>query len=198
MAENEILDTAGRAWRATRAAMANPDLTLLEVAQVAAIGLESQLSKFLRGPQTLLMFFNAAQQEPAAMRAAVHSFKDQQLARIVREAIKSSHGKDAASIAECVTEMLIDCFIDKTRYLANRIGWQTDRSEAVVNVLRQEFFTRRPVLVSLIKQSLCGEPLTKIRRTRADRDTAPVNASTLVLRPLFRPMGSGNRAPDRN
>ena len=55
MAENEILDTGSRGWRPVRDALANPDLTLTEVAQVAANGLESQLSRVLRGSQSLLL-----------------------------------------------------------------------------------------------------------------------------------------------
>jgi hypothetical protein len=198
MAENEILDMGSRRWRPTRAALANPDLSLSAVAEVVANDLESQLSKALRSGQTLLMIFDASHQEPAAMRAAVQSFKDQQLARIARDAIKVAPGKDPASIAHCVTDMLIAQLIDRTRLLAHQSGWGSEKREALMKVLQQEFESRRMALAAVTEQSLRGQPARQVRRGRADRDASQVDASTLVRRPLLMPMGGGNSAPGRN
>lgn len=202
MAENEILDMGSRRWRPTRAALANPDLSLSAVAEVLANALESelrfQLSKAPRNGHTLLMIFDASQPEPAAMRAAVQSFPDQQLARIARDAIKASSDKDPASIAHCVTDMLIDGLIDRTRLLADRSGWSPEKREALMKVIQQEFESRRMALAAVTEQSLRGQPVRQVRRKRPDRDVSRVDASTLVRRPLRVPMGGGNRAPGRN
>jgi hypothetical protein len=197
MAENEILDSCGRGWRPTRVALANPDLSLSAVAEAVADNLDSQLAKALRGGQTLLIFFAAAQQDPAAMRAVVQSFQDQQLARIVREAIKVSPAKDPASVAHCVTDMLVDGWIEKTQLLANRSGWGPEKIQALMTVLRQEVESRRRALAVVIEHSLQGHPLRSIRRKRTDKNAPRLDASALVRRPLLLPVGGGNRAPNR-
>lgn len=195
MAENEILDMRSRNWQPARAALANPDLSLSAVAEMVASGLLPQLCKALRRGQPLLMIFDAAQQEPAAMRAAMYSFQDQQLARIARNAIKASPGKDPASIAHCVTDMLIAQLIDRTRLLVHQCGWGPEKREALMNVLQQELESRRVALATMTEQSLRGQPVDQVRRKRPDRNVSQVDARTLVRRPLLMPVGGGNRAP---
>lgn len=198
MAENEILDMGSRRWRPIRAALANPELPPSAVAEVVANCLQLRLSRALRSGPPLLMIVDASLQAPAAMRAAVQSFPDQQLARIARDAIKASTDKDPARIARCVTDMLIDGLIGRTRLLADRCGWSPEKRETLRQAMQQEFESRRMALVAVTEQSLLGQPVRQVRRKRPDRDVAWVDASTLVRRPLLVPMGGGNRAPGRN
>ena len=112
MAENEILDLSSRRWRNTRAALATPNMLLTSVAECVADdlnrGLNLQLSKAFRAGATLLTVLHASEQHPAAMRAAVENFQDQQLARIARDAIKATPTRDPAHVAQCATQMLLD------------------------------------------------------------------------------------------
>ena len=90
MAENETLDLGGRRWRHARAALANTDLSLAEIAKRIGDGLrsdvQSRLAKAFRSGQTLLMVTQAVGQNSVALRAAVESFQDGRLARIARDA----------------------------------------------------------------------------------------------------------------
>ena len=132
------------------------------------------------------------------MGAAVHSFKDQQLARIARDAIKVAPSNDPASIAHCATDMLIAQVIDRTRLLACQSSWGTERCGALMKVLHQEFESRRVALAAVTEQSLRGQPVRQVHRRRADRGVSKVDASTLVRRPLLMQMEGSKRAPGGN
>ena len=122
MAENEILDLGGRRWKPTRAALAKPDLSISAMAQCVADNLQAVLQSSLRKGQTLLSVFQAVDRHPAAMRAVVSMFQDQQLARIARDAAWAASAKDSASIARCAADMLIDGLMSKTILIANGNG----------------------------------------------------------------------------
>jgi hypothetical protein len=188
MAENEILDLGGRRWTHTRAALAKPDLSLSAMAACAADNLQSVLQSSLanafRNGQTLLSIFHAVDQHPAAMRAAVSMFQDQQLARIARDATVVASIKDSASISQCAADMLIDGLISKTMVIANGNGCFQDsgRLKALRSALEQEFSGRRINLSSVIEASLQGQATRRFKSVR--RNQAPVTAGSLVLAPL--------------
>lgn len=197
MAENEILDLkGGRRWRSTRAALAQPEWSLSAMAACAADNLQSvlqlSLANAFRNGQTLLSVFQAIDQHPAAMPAAVSMFQEQQLARIAREATWAATAKDSASIAQCAADMLIDGLISKTMVIANGNGCFQDsgRLKALRSALEQEFTGRRSSLASVIEASLKGEP---VRRFKAvTRSQTPISASALVLAPLAIRKGGSN------
>ena len=200
MAENEILDLkGGRRWSRTRAALARPDWLLSAMAACAADNLQSvlqlSLANAFRSGQTLLSVFQAVDQHPAAMRAAVSMFQDQQLARIARDATWAAAAKDCACIAQFAADMLIDGLISKTLVIANGNGCFQDsgRLKALRNALEQEFSGRRSSLASVIEASLKGEPVRRLKVL--SRDRMPISASALVLAPLAIRKGGSNHVP---
>ena len=192
MAENEILDLGGRRWKRTRAALAKPDLSLSVMAECVADNLQSVLHLSLRKGETLLSVFQAVDQHPAAMRAAVSMFQDQQLARIARDATWAATVKDSASIAQCAADMLVDGLICKALVIANANGCFQDsgRLEALKCALEQEFSGRRSSLAAVIEASLKGEPVQRFKAV--SRDRTPISASALVLAPLAIRKGGSN------
>jgi hypothetical protein len=192
MAENEILDLGGRRWRHTRAALARPDLSISAMAQCVADNLQAVLQSSLRKGQTLLSVFQAVDRHPAAMRAAVSMFQDQQLARIARDAAWAASAKDSASISRCAADMLIDGLMSKTMLIANGNGCFKDsgRLQALRSALEQEFSGRRSTLAAVIEASLKGEPVQQFKA--ASRDRTPISASALVLAPLAIRKGGSN------
>lgn len=197
MAENEILDLkGGRRWSRTRAALAQPDLSLSSMAACAADNLQSvlqlSLANAFRNGQTLLSVFKAIDQHPAAMRAAVSMFQEQQLARIVREATVVATAKDSASISQCAADMLIDGLISRIMVLANGNGCFQDsgRLNALRSALEQEFSGRRSSLASVLEASLQGQAVRRFKVV--SRDRAPITASALVLAPLAIRKGGSN------
>lgn len=198
MAENEILDLkGGRRWKPTRAALAKPDLSISAMAQCVADNLQAVLQSSLRNGQTLLSVFQAIDQHPAAMQAAVSMFQEQQLARIARAATWAATAKDSASIAQCAADMLIDGLISKTMVIANGNGCFQDRGrlKALRSALEQEFTGRRSSLASVIEASLRGQA---VRRFKAvSRDQAPITAGALVLAPLAIRKGGSNHVQQR-
>lgn len=198
MAENEILDLkGGRRWKPTRAALAKPDLSISAMAQCVADNLQAVLQSSLRKGQTLLSVFQAIDQHPAAMQAAVSMFQEQQLARIARAATWAATAKDSASIAQCAADMLIDGLISKTMVIANGNGCFQDsgRLKALRSALEQEFTGRRSSLASVIEASLRGQA---VRRFKAvSRDQAPITAGALVLAPLAIRKGGSNHVQQR-
>ncbi|WP_428312765.1 hypothetical protein [Hydrocarboniphaga sp.] len=201
MAENEILDLSSRRWQRTRAALVTPSFTLTAIAECAADdlnrGLRLQLSKALQSGQTLLTVLQATEQHPAAMRAVVESFQDQQLVRVARNAIAATPSKEPAAIARCMTAMLIDSVMGKVPVLAERSGCFEDsaRREALMQAVRQEFESRRSGLTATIEASLRGQPVRRLRQTGAGRTQPPVEASALVHSPLAIRVGGGNHVP---
>ena len=196
MAENEILDLGGRRWTRTRAALAKQDLSISAMAQCVADNLQSvlqlSLANAFRKGQTLLSVFEAVDRHPAAMRAAVSMFQDQQLARIARDATFTASIKDSASISQCAAEMLIDGLISKTMVIANGNGCFQDSSrlKTLRSALEQEFSGRRNSLASVIEASLRGQAVRRFRAVSGDR--APRSASALVLAPLAIRKGGSN------
>lgn len=192
MAENEILDLGGRRWKPTRAALAKPDLSISAMAQCVADNLQAVLQSSLRKGQTLLSVFQAVDRHPAAMRAAVSMFQDQQLARIARDAAWAASAKDSASIARCAADMLIDGLMSKTILIANGNGCFQDsgRLQALRSALEQEFSGRRSSLAAVIEASLKGEPVQRFKAV--SRDRTPISASALVFAPLAIRKGGSN------
>lgn len=190
MAENEILDLAGRRWQRTRAALVNANLSLTAIAECVAEDLQRavhlQLAKALHSGHTLLTVLRATEQHPAAVRAAIESFQDQRLARIARDAISATASKDPADIARCAVTMLLDGLMDKLPALARRSGcFQAGaRLETLLQAVHQSLDARRGELVAVIKASLRGQPVRQ-RRNGAERRQAPMDAKTLVNLPLF-------------
>lgn len=201
MAENEILDLKGRRWQRTRAALAHPSSPLTAMAACAADdlthGLRLQLAKALRAGQTLLTVLQASEQHPAALRATVESFQDQQLARVTRDAIAATPSKDPAAIAQCMAAMLADSVMDRLPALAERTGCFDDnvRHEALMQTVRQELDSRHHELVATIEASLRGQPVRSTRRTSAQRTQSLVSANALVHAPLAIRIGGGIRVP---
>lgn len=202
MAENEILDLkGGRRWSRTRAALAQPHLSLSSMAACAADNLQSvlqlSLANAFRNGQTLLSVFQAIDQHPAAMRAAVSMFQEQQLARIVREATVAATAKDSASISQCAADMLIDGLISRIMVLANGNGRFQDsgRLNALRSALEQEFSGRRSSLASVLEASLQGQAVRRFKVV--SRDRTPITASALVLAPLAIRKGGGNHVQQR-
>lgn len=182
MAENEILDLTSRRWQRTRAALARSDLSVGAMAECAADNLQSVLQKKLadafRAGQPLLMVFQVVDPYSAAMRAAVSMFQDQHLARITREAAKAATTKDAASVARCATDMLVDGLIDKALMFARRNGCFEDsgRLDALRSALVQEFFLRRESLAQVIEASLNGQRVREYKPVIKDRIPMTVSA----------------------
>ena len=159
--------------------------------------LQLSLANAFRNGQTLLSVFQAVDQQPNAMRAAVSMFQDQQLARIARDATVAASIKDSASISQCAADMLIDGLISKTMVIANGNGCFQDSSrlKALRSALEQEFSGRRNSLASVIEASLRGQA---VRRFRAvSRDRTPRSASALVLAPLAIRKGGSNHVHQR-
>lgn len=202
MAENEILDLENSSrWRRTRAALAKPDLSISAMAECAADNLQSELQRSLslanafRKGQTLLTIFQAVDEHPSAMRAAVSMFQDQQLARIARDAAKIAPTKDAVTIAQCAVDILIDGLTKKALILASRNGCFQDhgRIEALEGALAHEFSTRRSSLVGVIEASLHGQAVRQFKPLKKDR--MPMTPSAAVFLPLTVLKRGGNHAP---
>lgn len=200
MAENEILDLSSRSWQRTRAALAKPDLSFAAMAECAADNLhsvlQSKLTKAFRKGQTLLTIFQAVDEHPAAMRAAVNIFQDQQLARIAREATLVATTKDAKNIALCAADMLIDGLIKKTMAFANQNGCfeNRDRIGALKKALEHEFSSRRNGLAEVIQASLGGQRVRQFKAARKER--IPMTAESLARSPLtVLHKGGGSHVP---
>jgi hypothetical protein len=204
MAENEILDLASRRWRTTRAALATPNMPLAAVAERVADDLNRQLnfklSKAFRAGATLLTVLHASEHHPAAMRAAVENFQDQQLARIARNAIKATPTRDPAHIAQCATEMLLDGLMRKTLIFADRGGCFSDSSQrdALTKALQLEFDSRRGALASVIEASLRGGPVRQWRRTSTGHGRTPIDARALARAPLAIRVGGASHVQKQN
>ena len=184
MAENEILDLTSRRWQRTRAALARSDLSLAAMAECTADNFQSVLQRKLadafRAGQPLLMVFQAVDPYSAAMRAAVSMFKDEQLARITREAAKAATTKDAVSVARCATDMLVDGLIDKALLFARRNGCfeNSGRLDALRSALVHEFSLRRNSLAGVIEASLNGQQVRQYKPVIKDR--IPMTAGALA------------------
>jgi len=203
MAENEILDLSSRRWRNTRAALATPNMLLTSVAECVADdlnrGLNLQLSKAFRAGATLLTVLHASEQHPAAMRAAVENFQDQQLARIARDAIKATPTRDPAHVAQCATQMLLDGLMRKALVLADRGACfqSSTQRDALAKALQQEFDSRRGALASVIEASLRGGPVRQWRRTGV-RGRPQIDAGALARSPLAIRIGGANHVQKQN
>lgn len=189
MAENEILDLSSRSWLRTRAALAKPDLSFAAMAECVADNLQSvlqlKLANAFRKGQTLLTVFEAIDEHPAAMRAAINIFQDQQLVRIAREATLAAPTKDVASIACCAADMLVDGLIKKTMAFANQNGCfeDRDRISALKKALEHEFSSRRNGLAGVIQASLEGQRVRQFKVVSQER--TPMTAESLVRSPLM-------------
>lgn len=180
MAENEILDITSRRWQRTRAALVKPDVSLTAIAECVAENLQSELQLKLanafRKGQTLLMVLQAVDKDDAAIRAAVSTFQDGHLVRIAREAAMVATSKDAASIAQCAAQMLIDGLINKAMLFARRNGCfqDSDRFQALKSALRDEFSVRQTSLAGVIEASLNGQ---QVRRHKMPKKVqTPISA----------------------
>jgi hypothetical protein len=200
MAENEILDLSSRRWQNTRAALAKPDLSFAAMAECVADNLQSvlhlQLANAFRKGQTLLAVFEAVDQHPAAMRAAVNVFQDQQLVRIARDATLAAKSKDVASIALCAADMLVDGLIKKTLMFANQNGCFEDRDRlaSLRGALEHEFSGRRSLLAGVIQASLHGQSVRRYKTVRQERTS--MTAASLARSPLtILNKGGGNHVP---
>lgn len=184
MAENEILDLTSRRWQRTRAALARSDLSLADMAECTADNfqcvLQKELANAFRAGQPLLIVFQVVDPYSAAMRAAVSMFKDGQLARVTREAVKAATTKDAANVARCATDMLVDGLIDKALLFARRNGCFEDntRLDALKSALVHEFALRRDSLAGVIEASLNGQQVRQYRPVIKDR--IPMTAGALA------------------
>lgn len=203
MAENEILDLHGRRWRNTRAAFATTTLSLTAVAQCVADdlnrGLFFQLAQAFRAGAPLLTVLKASQEHPAALRAAVEAFKDQQLARVVRNAIQATPTRDPVRIADCAVQMLFDSLLPKALVFADRSGCFQDpsRRAELANTISLELNARRATLVSAVELSLRGGPVRQWRRSRAAETRPRAGAEALVRNPLA-VMPGADRGQKRN
>jgi|GEM_PF-7107200 len=193
MAENEILDLTSRQWQRTRAALARSDLSLAAMAEHAANNLQSVLQRKLadafRAGQPLLMVFQAVDPYSAAMRAAVSMFQDQQLAQITRDAVMAATTKDAASVARCATDMLVDGLIDKALVFARQNGCFEDRGrlDALRSALAHEFLLRRDSLAGVIEASLNGQRVWRYKPVIKER--IPMTAGVLANLSIVLPKG---------
>ncbi len=200
MAENETLDLGGRRWRHARAALANTDLSLAEIAKRIGDGLrsdvQSRLAKAFRSGQTLLMVTQAVGQNSVALRAAVESFQDGRLARIARDAAKLVKENEPASIASCATDMLIDSLMSRVQVVAGKNArFQDDHQrKELMNAVRSEIDARRSGIAAVIEESLRGQPLRQWRRKRIEGSQTQVDASILAHRSLIIQMKGTNHA----
>lgn len=192
MAENEILDFKSRQWQRIRAALARSDLSPAamagHVAENLQFVLQRKLADAFRSGQTLLMVFQAVDPYSAAMRAAVSMFQDQQLCRITREAAKAAATKDAASVAQCATEMLVDGLIDKALMFARQNGCfeGKGRLDTLKSALESEFLLRRGNLAGVIEASLNGQRVGRYKPVVKGRTSMTAGALAALSIGIFK------------
>lgn len=182
MAENEILDFGGRRWLRTRATLAQPSVSLTEIAQCVGDDLNRGLQRALRDGTILQQLLRATQHSPAAAQAVVNNAKDKELARTIRLAVKVARSTDPAVIARCAVEILLDKVRDKTLGIAARNGRfeEPDQRAQLAQAVMAELEDRRSGLVATIEANLRGSRSLLLRPGRAPRAPAPRSAASMV------------------
>lgn len=191
MAENEVLDVRwGRRWKTTRQLLVRPDVdpaTLAHCACADAVhDVRRVLKRALQKGASLIKIFEAASGNPAAMKAAVSLFPDQQLARFVRGGCHTSDTMSARDVAYATAALMFDALVNRTVVFAGKHdGWRADHQR---ELLRTEMEQRRDVCVAgiaeILEKSLRGEAIKAGYRHRSrERVTAKVlvNRSLRVL-----------------
>lgn len=171
MAENEILDLVRpRTYQRWRAALADPECAVEETAQCLADSVCQAVKKQLRG-NPIYEVLKSCGRDPAALRAAIDTFKDRELARLVRQAYRLTSSTDPARLMHTVAQLIIDQIRD--RACVEAMKQEHLRDQGKFSELKQATAARLDACRSTLVDLLMDEPV-RLRppRTSAARPSA--------------------------
>lgn len=199
MAENELLDIGNlRRWRLTRAAIANPTGSAIEVADCAALEFDKaqrQIASALRKGDVLLALLKAAKGTKAEQQAVIASLKEKQLGNTVLRSTKLSGTDDPAKVAATTAQVCVQQVIDQILLRAGReANFRTPEARAVLaEALKERFAEPEKILCATLEASMRGEPIRRIPRIALPTRPRP-DAKTIISMSLTPNTSEGPRA----
>ena len=194
MAENEVLDVGSRRqYRRWRKALADPNLTPSEVAEILGEDFSVALrSKLRRGP--LYLVLKACGTNREALQKAVEKLKDRAMAKLVEQAFTMTASRDPVVVATQMANLLVDGLLDRANCYALKHDHNADaaRYAALEAEASIRLEAAKPQIISALVTSLRNEPVKGVRRASKPRPAPGAVSNRSLLPPERRPGGASH------